>query len=141
MTTNQAPPLTNRAQAAKVIRTKNTRAWMVLLLAGVFEIFFAVSTNGSKGFTHLGWSIATVVAAALTIVTLSVALKVIDVGVGYAVWTGIGATGAAIFGAIIFDEHLTPLRIFWLVVIIAGIVGLKLASRPKDVVDSQEGTA
>lgn len=141
MTTDQAILLADQTEAAKVTRTKNTRAWMVLLLAGVFEIFFAVSTNGSKGFTHLGWSLATIVFAALTIFTLSVALKVIDVGVGYAVWTGIGATGAAIFGSLIFDEQLTPLRIFWLAVIIAGIVGLKLASRPKDAVDSAEGTA
>lgn len=110
--------------------SKHTRAWAILLLAGVFEIAFAVSTNGSQGFTNLGWSIATVITAALTIFTLSVALKTIDVGIGYAVWTGIGASGAAIFGALIFDEPLTPLWIFWLLVIIGGVVWLKLASGP-----------
>lgn len=115
---------------------KNPRAWAILLLAGVFEIAFAVSTNGSQGFTNLGWSIATVITAALTIFTLSVALKTIDVGVGYAVWTGIGASGAAVFGALIFDEPLTPLRVIWLLVIIGGVVWLKLASGPPKVAAS-----
>lgn len=110
---------------------KNVRAWAVLLLAGVFEIAFAVSTSGSQGFTNLNWSIATVIAAALTIVTLSIALKTIDVGLGYAVWTAIGASGAAVFGAIFFGEQLTPLRILWLAVIVLGVVGLKLASSPR----------
>lgn len=104
------------------------RAWGVLLLAGVFEIAFAVSSAGNKGFTNLGWSLGTVAAAAATIVTLSIALKKIDVGIGYAVWTGIGATGAAIFGAILFHQPLTWVRVIWLVVIIAGVVWLKLAS-------------
>jgi len=103
------------------------RAWSILLLAGVFEIAFAVSTDGSRGFTNLPWSIATVIAAAATIFTLSLALRTIDVGIGYAVWTGIGASGAAIFGAIIFGQNLGPLRILFLAVIIAGVISLKLA--------------
>ncbi|WP_409466343.1 DMT family transporter [Amycolatopsis sp. GA6-003] len=108
------------------------RAWGILLFAGVCEIAFAVSTDGSRGFTNLPWSIATVVAAAATIFTLSLALRTIDVGVGYAVWTGIGASGAAIFGAIIFGESLGPLRILFLAVIIAGVICLKLAGGSTD---------
>jgi quaternary ammonium compound-resistance protein SugE len=108
-------------------RQANRRAWAILLLAGVFEIAFAVSSAGNKGFTELGWSLGTVAAAAATIVTLSIALKRIDVGIGYAVWTGIGATGAAIFGAVLFHQPLTLLRVVWLLVIIAGVVSLKLA--------------
>lgn len=134
MTTTQ--PVSN-ATAVEVEESDhaNRRAWMVLLLAGGFEILFALSTNGSQGFTHLGWSLATVASAAATIFTLSVALKTIDVGVGYAVWTGIGATGAAVFGSIVFDEQLSPLRILFLAVIIGGIVWLKLASGPQEQTD------
>jgi len=102
----------------------------VLLLAGAFEIGFAVSTGGSQGFTDLNWSIAAVVFFFLTVFTLSVALKTIDVGIGYAVWVGIGASGAAVVSAFLFDESLTPLRIFWLAVIIAGVIGLKLTESP-----------
>lgn len=110
----------------------NRRAWGILLFAGVCEIAFAVSTDGSRGFTNLPWSIATVIAAAATIFTLSLALRTIDVGVGYAVWTGIGASGAAIFGAIIFGESLGPLRILFLAVIITGVIYLKLAGGSTD---------
>lgn len=119
------------SETSGAIDRRHARAWTILLLAGVFEIAYAVSASGSEGFANLRWSIATVVATALTIFTLSVALKTIDVGIGYAVWTGIGASGAAIFGAVIFDQALTPLRVLWLLVIIGGIVILKLASSPR----------
>lgn len=109
----------------------HTRAWLVLLVAGIFEIGYAVSTGGSQGFTELGWSIAAGVFFLLTVFTLSLALKYIDVGIGYAVWTGIGSSGAAVASAVLFDQPLTPLRMLWLAVIIAGVVGLKLASSPK----------
>lgn len=123
-------------EAAPTVTPENPqttrRAWGILLVAGVCEIAFAVSTDGSRGFTNLPWSIATVIAAAATIFTLSLALRTIDVGVGYAVWTGIGASGAAIFGAIIFGENLGPLRILFLAVIIAGVICLKLAGSSTD---------
>lgn len=109
---------------------RHARAWGTLLIAGVFEIGYAVSTGGSHGFTDLKWSLTTVVFFFLTVFTLSLALKGIDVGIGYAVWTGIGASGAAVVSAILFDQALTPLRILWLAVIISGIVVLKLASGP-----------
>lgn len=108
-----------------------TRAWLVLLLAGGFEVGYALSVGGSAGFTVLSWSISAGVFFLLTLYCLSVALKSIDVGIGYAVWAGIGAVGAAVLGPVFFDERLTLTRAFWLAVIIAGLVWLKLADSPK----------
>jgi quaternary ammonium compound-resistance protein SugE len=113
---------------------KNTRrgfAWLMLLLAGVFEIGYALSVGGSKAFTVLSWSLVAVVFFLLTLFFLSVSLKTIDVGIGYAVWAGIGSVGSAIFGAYLFDQPLTPTSAFFLAVIIAGVVWLKLADSPK----------
>ena len=107
-----------------------TRAWLVLIAAGVFEIGYALSVGGSQGFTVLNWSISAAVFFLLTLYALSVALKHIDVGIGYAVWAGIGAFGAALLGPVFFDESLTPQRMMWLIVIIGGVVWLKLADRP-----------
>ena len=111
----------------------NTKAgaWLVLLLAGAFEIGYALNVGGSKGFTVLSWSISAVAFFLLTLFCLSVALRNIDVGIGYAVWAGIGAVGAAALGPVFFDESLTLTRAFWLAVIIAGVVWLKLADSPK----------
>ena len=109
----------------------NTRAWIMLLLAGVFEVGYALSVAGSKAFTVLNWSIAAVVSFLLTLYALSVALKTIDVGIGYAVWAGIGSVGAAILGSVLFDQALTLAQAFWLAVIIGGVVWLKLADSAK----------
>ena len=107
--------------------TTKAGAWLVLLLAGVFEVGYALSVGGSAGFTVLSWSVSAVVFFLLTLFCLSVALRRIDVGIGYAVWAGIGAVGAAALGPVFFDESLTFTRAFWLAVIIAGVVWLKLA--------------
>ena len=103
------------------------RAWIMLLLAGVFEIGYALSVAGSKAFTVPTWSIATAVFFLSTLYALSVALKTIDVGIGYAVWAGVGSVGAAVLGGVLFDERLTLAQAAWLVVIIGGVVWLKLA--------------
>jgi quaternary ammonium compound-resistance protein SugE len=107
------------------------RAWIMLLLAGAFEIVYALSVAGSEAFTVLSWSISAIVFFLLTLYALSVALKTIDVGIGYAVWAGIGAVGAAVFGSILLDQSLTLIQGFWLAVIIAGVIWLKLASSEK----------
>ncbi|MEV4422482.1 multidrug efflux SMR transporter [Patulibacter sp. NPDC049589] len=120
-------PATPNAPAAEA----RARAWLVLLLAGVFEVGYALSVGGSEGFTVLSWSLSAVVFFLLTLLALSVSLRAIDVGIGYAVWAGIGAVGAAILGPVFFDESLTLVRAFWLAVIIAGVVWLKLADRPQ----------
>lgn len=107
-------------------------AWLTLLLAGVFEIGYALSVGGSDGFTRLGWSLVAVVFFLLTLWALSRALRTIEVSIGYAVWAGIGAAGAALLGPVFFDEILTLAKAGWLAVIIAGVVWLKLADRPAD---------
>ncbi|GAA1271517.1 multidrug efflux SMR transporter [Sphaerisporangium rubeum] len=108
----------------------SANSWLMLLLAGGFEVGYALSVGGSQGFTRLEWSLVAVVFFLLTLWALSVALRTIDVGIGYAVWAGIGAAGAALLGPVFFDETLTPVKALWLGLIIAGVVWLKLADRP-----------
>ncbi|MEU0331796.1 multidrug efflux SMR transporter [Streptomyces sp. NPDC006193] len=112
-------------------RRSTADSWLTLLLAGGFEIGYALSVGGSHGFTRLQWSLVAVVFFLLTLWALSVALRTIDVGIGYAVWAGIGAAGAALLGPVFFDETLTPAKTLWLGVVIAGVVWLKLADRPE----------
>ncbi|MGU5666614.1 DMT family transporter [Aeromonas hydrophila] len=107
------------------------RAWIMLLLASIFEIGYALSVGGSQAFTVLSWSISAGVFFLLTLYALSVALKTIDVGIGYAVWAGIGSVGAAAFGSVLLDQPLTLAQAFWLAVIIGGVVWLKLADSAK----------
>lgn len=107
------------------------RAWAMLLLASAFEIGYALSVGGSQAFTVLSWSAAALVFFLLTLYFLSAALRTIDVGIGYAVWAGIGSVGAAAFGSVLLDQPLALFQVFWLAVIIAGVVWLKLADSPK----------
>ncbi len=106
-------------------------AWGALFLAGLFEIGYALSVGGSQAFSVLSWSVSAIVFFLLTLYFLSVALKTIDVGIGYAVWAGIGAIGAAVFGTILLEQPLTVYQAAWLGVIIVGIVWLKLADSPE----------
>jgi quaternary ammonium compound-resistance protein SugE len=108
-------------------QTNNGRAWLMLMLASAFEIGYALSVASSKAFTVLDWSLAAGVFFLLTLYTLSVALRTIDVGIGYAVWAGIGSVGAAALGSVMLHQPLTLAQAFWLAVIIAGVVWLKLA--------------
>ncbi|MFB7502953.1 DMT family transporter [Streptomyces broussonetiae] len=110
----------------------SANSWLTLLLAGGFEVGYALSVGGSHGFTRLSWSLVAVVFFLLTLWALSVALRTIDVGIGYAVWAGIGAAGAALLSPVFFDETLTPVQALWLGVIIVGVVWLKLADRPRN---------
>ncbi len=105
--------------------------WSALLLAGAFEVGYALSVNGSQGFTRLTWSLVALVFFLCTLFFLSVALKRIDVGIGYAVWAGIGAIGSAVLGPVFFDESFTKTKAAWLFVVIAGVVWLKLADSAK----------
>ncbi|EAV42148.1 cation membrane transporter [Stappia aggregata IAM 12614] len=106
------------------------RAWSMLMLASAFEIGYALSVGGSQAFTVLSWSAAALVFFLLTLYFLSAALRTIDVGIGYAVWAGIGSVGAAVFGSVLLDQPLTLVQAIWLAVIIAGVVWLKLADSP-----------
>ncbi len=103
------------------------KAWSMLLLAGVFEVGYALSVAGSQAFSKMNWTVAAVIFFLLTLYALSVALKVINVGIGYAVWAGIGAVGSAVFGSIIFDQVINMEQAIWLAIIILGVVWLKLA--------------
>ncbi|NGM88733.1 multidrug efflux SMR transporter [Parapusillimonas sp. SGNA-6] len=113
------------------IRNGRGRAWAMLLIAGACEIGYALSVGGSKAFTIPSWSIAAVVFFVLTLYALSVALRSIDVGIGYAVWAGIGSVGAAAFGSLLLGQSLNGVQAFWLAVIIAGVIWLKLADSDK----------
>lgn len=131
MTTATHAP-TVLAETDKIDRpVKKTGPWAALLVAGAFEVGYALSVNGSRGFTDPLWSSIAVVFFLFTLFFLSVALKKIDVGIGYAVWAGIGAIGAALLGPVFFDEALTPVKAFWLAVIIGGVVWIKLADSPQ----------
>lgn len=111
-------------------RTHTRRAWAALVIAGAFEVGYALSVNGSAGFTDLVWSLVAIGFFVLTLLFLSIALRSIDVGIGYAVWAGIGAVGAALLGPVFFDETMTPVKALWLALIIGGVVWLKLADSP-----------
>ena len=103
-------------------------AWVYLFFAGVLEIVWAVGLKASSGFTKPLASTVTVVAMAGSFWLLALALKQIPLGTGYAVWVGIGAVGTAILGIVLFGEAATAARLASIGLILAGIVGLKLAS-------------
>ena len=103
--------------------------WVYLFVAGIAEAGWAIGLKYTEGFTRLWPSLATVSGRAVSFLLLSWTLKVIPVGTAYAVWTGIGATGAAILGMILFGESREPARIFCLLLIITGVVGLKIVSK------------
>ena len=102
--------------------------WILLSVAGVFEIVWAAGLKFTEGFTRLWPSLGTVAAMAISMALLGQALKTIPVGTGYAVWTGIGAAGTAIVGMTIFEESRNVTRIICIGLIIAGILGLKFSS-------------
>src|SRR3982750_163324 len=105
-----------------------TNSWLLLLLAGLLEIVWAIGLKYTAGFTRLMPSIVTVAAMIASVGFLALALRTIPVGTGYAVWTGIGAVGTAVLGIVLFAEPATTARLLCIGVIVAGIVGLKLVS-------------
>lgn len=102
--------------------------WLILFLAGLFEIGWAIGLKYTEGFSRLVPSVLTVGAMIISIVLLGVALKTLPVGTAYAVWTGIGAVGTAALGISLFDEPATAARLASIGLIVAGIVGLKLVT-------------
>lgn len=102
--------------------------WIILLIAGIFEIAWAVGLKYSEGFTKFWPSAFTIVTLVLSMYLLSVSIKTLPLGTAYSIWTGIGAVGTAIFGMILFGESKELIRIFFIFLIIAGIAGLKLFS-------------
>jgi quaternary ammonium compound-resistance protein SugE len=106
----------------------NTVAWLVLLAAGLLEVVWSVSMKASEGFTRPLLTGLTIVAAWFSFWLLGMSLKVLPVGTAYAVWTGIGAIGAAVLGIVLFKEPATVARIGCILLIVAGILGLKVTS-------------
>ncbi|WP_371180536.1 quaternary ammonium compound efflux SMR transporter SugE [Xanthomonas sacchari] len=102
--------------------------WIYLLLAGLFEIGFALGLKYSEGFTRLWPSLGTMAGAAFSLWLLTQALKHIPLGTAYAIWTGIGALGTAVLGVVLFDDSASPARLACIGLIVVGVIGLKLVA-------------
>jgi quaternary ammonium compound-resistance protein SugE len=103
-------------------------AWLLLIIAGLLEVGWAIGLKYTEGFTRVWPSVFTLGAMVLSVVLLGVAMKSLPVGTSYAVWVGVGAVGTAILGMVLFGEPATTGRLASLGLIVAGIVGLKLAN-------------
>jgi quaternary ammonium compound-resistance protein SugE len=102
--------------------------WILLIVAGLLEVGWAIGLKYTEGFTRLWPSVFTLFAMVLSVVLLGIAMKSLPVGTSYAVWVGVGAVGTAILGMVLFGEPATLARLGSLGLIVAGIIGLKLAS-------------
>jgi len=102
--------------------------WFILVVAGLFEIGWAIGLKYTAGFTRLWPTVATLFSMMISLGLLGVAMRSLPVGTAYAVWVGVGAVGTALFGIILLDEPATVARPVSLGLIVAGLVGLKLAS-------------
>lgn len=102
--------------------------WMMLASAGLLEIGFAFGMKWSAGFTRLIPALFTVGTGLSSVFLLSLALRTLPVGTGYAIWTGIGAAGTAILGIAVLGDSASPARLLCIVLIVAGVIGLKLVS-------------
>lgn len=103
-------------------------AWVYLFFAGLFEVGWAIGLKYTEGFSKLVPSVLTVAAMGISFWLLATALKTLPVGSAYAVWTGIGAVGTAVLGIILFKEPATAARLVSILLIVAGIAGLRLTS-------------
>lgn len=103
-------------------------AWVLLSIAGILEIAFAFSMKSSEGFTRLIPGLLTVATGLSSVFLLSLSLRTLPVGTGYAVWTGIGAAGTAILGMAVLGDSIAPMRVLCIALILAGVIGLKLVS-------------
>jgi quaternary ammonium compound-resistance protein SugE len=103
-------------------------AWLILIVAGVFEVVWAIGLKYTEGFTRLWPTVVTILAMLLSVGLLGLAMKSLPVGTAYGVWVGVGAVGTVILGIILLGESASPARLVSVALIIAGIVGLKLAT-------------
>ena len=104
-------------------------AWVLLVLAGLAEVVWAVGLKYADGFTKLLPSAVTIIFMVISVWLLAIALRTIPLGTGYAVWVGIGAVGTAVAGMALFGETKSVARLICIVLIVAGIVGLKLTTQ------------
>jgi quaternary ammonium compound-resistance protein SugE len=103
-------------------------AWSFLLLAGLLEVIWTLGLKYSDGFTRFWPSVVTLAATALSFALLSLSLKDVPYGTAYAVWTGIGAVGTVLVGILLFGETIGVARVVCLILILAGIIGLRLVT-------------
>jgi len=103
-------------------------AWIVLVVAGLFEIGWAIGLKYTEGFSRLWPSVATAAAMVVSVVLLGWSMRTLPVGTAYAVWTGVGAVGTVLLGVVLFSEPATFARLACVALIVAGIVGLKLTA-------------
>ncbi len=103
-------------------------AWVILVIAGLFEIGWAIGLKYTEGFTRLWPTVWTVAAMLISLGLLGIAMKSLPVGTAYSVWVGVGAVGTVVLGIVLFGEPTNALRIASVALILAGIVGLKLAT-------------
>jgi quaternary ammonium compound-resistance protein SugE len=103
-------------------------AWIILFVAGLLEVGWAIGLKFTEGFTRPVPSVLTLAAMAGSVILLGLALKTLPIGTAYAVWTGIGAVGTALLGIALFGEPATALRLGSIGLIVAGITGLKLVT-------------
>lgn len=106
-----------------------TMSWVILAIAGLLEVCWAIGLKYTEGFTKLIPSIFTLITLAASMFLLAKATQVLPMGTAYAVWVGIGAMGAAILGIFLFNESASPLRLCFLVLLLVSIIGLKLTAK------------
>lgn len=104
-------------------------AWIVLIIAGLFEVGFTTCLKLSDNFTNLRWTVAFFVCITLSFVLLNQAIRTIPIGTAYAVWTGIGAVGTVIMGIFLYKEPSDFWRLFFIFLLIGSILGLKIVSK------------
>ena len=102
-------------------------AWAALIVAGLLDVGWAIAMKYAEGYTRLGWSLVSLVLLAAFVFLLGRALQVLEVGIAYAVWTGIGAAGTVLMGVLLFGEALNPMKIAGIVLVLIGIAALKFA--------------
>lgn len=102
-------------------------AWIILFIAGLLEVVWSVGLKYTEGFTKLTPSVITVAAMVLSVVLLGMALRTLPLGVGYSVWVGIGVVGSVIAGIFLFNESMDLIKMISVLLIVAGIIGLKMS--------------
>ena len=105
-------------------------AWVVLVIAGIFEIGWAIGLKYTEGFTRFWPTVLTIAAMVISVGMLGIAVRTLPIGTAYAIWTGIGTVGTILFGIVLLGEPTTFIRLLCLSLIILGIVGLKLVTVP-----------
>lgn len=102
--------------------------WIILVIAGLFEVGWAIGLKYTEGFSRLGPSVGTILAMIISVWLLGISVKTLPVGTAYAVWVGVGAVGTVVMGILLFGEPADIGRLLSVALIIAGIVGLKLSA-------------